>query len=491
MRRLGVVAGLGVGLSFVLVVSALASASAGPSPASHGNPPGPTYNATFTETGLPSGTSWSVHVAFIGCGCEGVRKTFTATTPTITVALANGSYRYNVLRVPGYYVNVSAHGTFNVSGAAPAPLGVVFHTFVPYPAVFSETGLPNGTVWSVTVAGNGHGQESSLEHVTSSSNTSNVTFSLPNGTYRYTVGPVSGSFLNGTGKGKFVIDGAAPAPIAVAFVTPPLYNVTFSETGLVAGTNWSVRLGGVGAEVHIHGTHSSNGATVSFALPNGTYHFAVGEVLGYDLTAGSSGEVNVTGAAVSVPVTYQPLAAGAFFAVTFAETGLAAGTHWVVTVLATHTFGHTRSATDSSNTTGMSFYLQNGTYRYRLHEVHGYTISDELGTFAVNGSAVGPITVTYGAIATFTATFNETGLANGTVWELIVRSQSPGSTPWHIRVETTTNNSSFTLALPDGAYCYRLFGVPGYHLTAGKAEGSFTIDNAAVPTLTFGFTARG
>ncbi len=490
MRIFGVAVGSVLSLACVLIASALASASGGPIGASHASPSGPTYTTTFNETGLAPGTSWSVHVAFIGCGCEGVHKTFSSTSSSVTVALPNGSYQYHVLRVPGYFVNVSAHGTFNVTGVPPAPLTLAFHTYFPFAAAFHETGLPNGTVWTVTVAGNGHGQEAALEHGTASSYTASLNFSLPNGTYRYTVAPVNGSFLNGTGRGRFVIAGASPAPIAIGFVTPPLYNVTFTESGLFTGTNWSARIGGMGADVPIHESHSSTGVTVRFALPAGSYHYAAGEVLGYELTGASSGEFNVTNASVAMPITYLVLAAGSFYAVTFNESGLANGTHWALKVVATHTFGHSRSATDSSIGTSMTFYLQNGTYRFLTHNVRGYTVPGQLGTFVVNGSAVGPIPVTYRSIATFGVTFNETGLPNGTSWELVVRSQAPGSTPWHIHLEVSSTNSSVTVSLPNGAYCYRVVAIPGYHVTTGKARGSLAVDNGSPPTLSFGFSPR-
>ena len=50
-----------------------------------------------------------------------------------------------------------------------------------YPLIFSETGLPKGTVWSVT-----------LDQDTRSSGASEIAFKAPDGTHPFRVGPVKG-----------------------------------------------------------------------------------------------------------------------------------------------------------------------------------------------------------------------------------------------------------------------------------------------------------
>jgi len=67
-----------------------------------------TYIVPFTETGLPSGTNWSVVL-------EGVSRDSTGTTITFTEP--NGSYSFTVLNVPGYTVKPSS-GNLLVNGAA-------------------------------------------------------------------------------------------------------------------------------------------------------------------------------------------------------------------------------------------------------------------------------------------------------------------------------------------------------------------------------------
>ena len=450
------------------------------------------YTVTFTETGLPNGTTWSVHVAYVGCGCQGVRKTVSADVPTITIPVTNGTYHYSVLRVQGYYVNMTPRGTFNVSGANVTGPSFTFYPLIPFVVEFTETGLPHLTTWSVSVKGNGHGQERALEDQTATSYGTSLNFTLPNGTYHYTVANVPGSFfVNNSEKGKFVVNGASLPPIPVTFTTPPLFSVTFSESGLPLGTNWSVRISGF-AGVKIQQVLSSTTGALTFELPNGTYTYVVAQVLGFNVGSSVSGGFSVAGAPVAFNVSFVPVAPGAFYAVGFEEQGLANGTHWWVTVILTHTFGHSRKEIQSGNTSTLFFLLPNGTYRYLVHGVRGYVLSHGgSGTFSILGSAPSVNLVTYTVIPTYTATFNETGLANGTSWSLLVRSQTHSSTPWYIYRIRASTSSSISFSLPNGTYCYKIYAVAGYHITSGAAAATFTVSGGSPPTVTVGFTAKG
>jgi len=66
-----------------------------------------TYNITFTENGLPSGTVWSVTLN---------GTTETSTTNTITFSEPNGIYSYSIRNVSGYLSSPSS-GTITVSNA--------------------------------------------------------------------------------------------------------------------------------------------------------------------------------------------------------------------------------------------------------------------------------------------------------------------------------------------------------------------------------------
>ena len=80
--------------------------------------------------------------------------------------------------------------------------------------------------------------------------------------------------------------------------------MTFSETGLPAGTNWTVAVFGWGpGGFHVE---RANTTSITFELTNGTYFFHV-RAHGYVATNNSSGILNVTGASPpSVDVTFAP-----------------------------------------------------------------------------------------------------------------------------------------------------------------------------------------
>ena len=132
------------------------------------------YSLTFTETGLPSGTSWSV--TFNG-------STESSTTSTMTISVPNGSYSYTVSSVAGYTVLPSS-GSVTVNGSnvsVAITFTLVKTTVSKYIITFTETGLPSGTSWSITLNG-----------TTESSTTGTIAFTEPNGSYSYTVGTVTG-----------------------------------------------------------------------------------------------------------------------------------------------------------------------------------------------------------------------------------------------------------------------------------------------------------
>lgn len=148
---------------------------------------------------------------------------------------------------------------------------------------FHESGLPAGTAWSV-----------SLNGTTLSSTNSSLDFLEPNGTYRFSVGPVAGYTANPP-SGSVRLTGT-PGSVQIAFAaTPPgSYPVTFTESGLPPGVSWTVTTGGT--------TYRSILSRATFVEENGTYSFIVGSP-GYRATP-SSGNLTVDGAAVSQTVVF-------------------------------------------------------------------------------------------------------------------------------------------------------------------------------------------
>ena len=75
-----------------------------------------------------------------------------------------------------------------------------------------------------------------------------------------------------------------------------LYGITFTETGLKAGTSWTVTINGY--------TQTSTTSSMTFYEPNGTYAFVVGTVSGYTASP-AIGAVIVHGANVAVSITWS------------------------------------------------------------------------------------------------------------------------------------------------------------------------------------------
>src|SRR5208282_2823142 len=103
---------------------------------------------------------------------------------------------------------------------------------------------------------------------------------------------------------------------------PGCYPVTFAQSSLPSGTNWSVTLNGV--------RHDSAGASIALSEPSGSYAFLVGSA-GLYTPFPSAGTLVVVAAPVSQTVIYTRTPPGSFL-VAFTESGLPSDTPWSVTL---------------------------------------------------------------------------------------------------------------------------------------------------------------
>ncbi len=393
-----------------------------------------TYPVTFTESGLPSGTAWSV--ALSGAGGSGVAP------GSIAFNEANGTYSFMVGSVAGYTANPSS-GSVTVNGAAVSQ--AITFTPVAYTVTFTESGLPTGTSWSVTLNG-----------VLQSSSTPTIAFQEPNGTYAYAISPIAG--YSTTFNGQVKVDGTG-STVAVAF-TATTYALTFSETGLPTGTNWSVTLNG--------DTEFSTTSTIAFTQPNGTYSFTVASVSGYNVNP-SSGNVTVSGGAMTESITFSPRVTTTY-AVTFMESGLPSGTAWSVALSGANENG---SAPGS-----VAFNKANGTYSFTVGSVAGYTASPSSGSATVNGASVNEsITFTLSVVATYAVTLTESGLPTGTSWSVTLNG-----------VLQSSSTSTIMFQEPNGTYAFSVGSVSGYNVA--PSTGSLRVSGAPVTqALTFSATS--
>jgi len=301
-----------IGAAVLIAVSGgvYAQAISGAGSAGHwSGPSGPTYNVTFQETGLPAGTNWSVTIfGHFGWGHHFHGGHQISDNSSIVLALPNGTYGYRAHAADGFVAVSGGNGTFVVNGSAPSPIAVTFGKPTTYAVTFSETGLPSGTNWTVRVWPVG-GWPFGFRHQHLVQRTSNasLTFNLPNGTFRYFVFPVPGYGIADNGShGTFNVSGASPATISVAFQKLVTYTVTFAESGLPSGTNWTVVVFSWGPSAGWAHVVRANTTQIVFELTNGTYYFHV-HARGYAATNNSSGSLTVDGASpATVQVTFAP-----------------------------------------------------------------------------------------------------------------------------------------------------------------------------------------
>ncbi|MGC8506186.1 MAG: NosD domain-containing protein [Thermoplasmata archaeon] len=228
---------------------------------------------TFMETGLPPGTAWSVSLG---------STMYSSSAGSIVFSPTNGQYMnvsYSISHVSGYVAS-TASGTVYLNGMNK----IVTVSFTPYTyaVTFTESNLPSGTTWSVTLNGN-----------KVNSSTSTISFSLSNGTYNYSIGTVTGyNTVNDTG--TFQINGASKS-ISINFVQD-MYTLVVSETGLPAGMAWTVNVSGT--------SRTTTSTSVDIQLVSGTYNVSVSTSSDYNITL-SSRSVTINNANATVSVVFK------------------------------------------------------------------------------------------------------------------------------------------------------------------------------------------
>lgn len=378
------------------------------------------YSVTFGESGLPSGTSWSITVG---------STTLASTSPDITFYLPNGTYTFTPQSFASY--RTTAPSTFTVSGSSVSVH--VEYSLVTFNVVFTQNGLPARTPWSVTLGG-----------VTeSASSGSEITFSEPNGTYNFSIAPVPG-FTSNPSSGQVSVDSSNVA-VSVSFTSTQEYQVVFEESGLQSGTEWSVVLNNV--------NQSSSSSSIIFLETNGTYSYKINAVHGYTVTP-ASGTVTVSGEKVEISITFT---SAAQYLVVFSESGLSSQTTWSVTF---------NGGSESSDGSQIVFQAVDGSYQYAVSAVEGYTASPQAGTVVVDGSNVN-INVEFSQVK-YSVTFTETGLPPGSPWTVVLNGTMQNST-----------NSTIVFMEPNGVYKFSVYSIELYGaFNATPSSGNVTVDNA-------------
>ncbi len=225
-----------------------------------------------------------------------------------------------------------------VANEGSGTLSIISGAYAPV-ATFTESGLPTGTEWWVNAT-----DESSAN-----STGTTISLTLADGSYPYTVASANKQF-QATG-GTLILSGAI-ASVSVVF-TELAHEVTFTETGLPAGTPWEVSLNGTPL--------TSTSPWINFTEVAGSYPFIVGGLFWYDSTP-TTGEVSVVASNQSIQIAFS-LVLDQFL---IGESNLPSDTNWSMTL------GQT---TEWSTQPWLEFNVTNGTYNYSIRSVDGYAVT--------------------------------------------------------------------------------------------------------------------
>ncbi len=390
------------------------------------------FPLTFTEEGLPNGTPWAVGFYEFLFANSSSASSLGFIEPNLTV-------EFRVGLVAGYSAS-PAEGGVTIDGAS-ASQTIVFSLNASQPlygATFSESSLPGGTTWAVTIGG-----------TTVASTGPSLEFNLTNATYSFTVGSVAG-YAATPASGDFAVDGASVTQtISFSPVSTTTYEVAFQESGLPSGTNWSVLVNGT--------LTYSTSTSISFAEPNGSYTFSIGAADGY-LPTPASGPITVAGAPVSTSVSFA-LPPMTQYAVTFSETGLSSGTSWGVAL---------GSLENTSSGPTVGFSVDNGSYFFVIGTVSGYTVAPVNGTILVSGAAVlKEVVFTALPPGEFSVAFTETGLPVGTEWTVSLAGNY-----------NTSTTATIGFVVHNGSYSYTVESVSGY--SNSPATGTANVSGTSV-----------
>ena len=165
------------------------------------------YPLIFKETGLSSGTSWSVNVNGI---------TYSSGTSSISLNVPANTYNYSITPPSGYTVS-NGSGTVSVKSSTAVSVSFIKTMFK---LTFTETGLAIGTTWDVTV--NGHKY---------TNDTTTITISVPYGTASYKIGNISG-YTTDTGSSTISVAGNNQISVSFSSVSSAISSAGLPEIGV-------------------------------------------------------------------------------------------------------------------------------------------------------------------------------------------------------------------------------------------------------------------
>ena len=396
----------------------------------------PLIALSFHESGLPVGSDWGGF--YEGGSFNGSNG---SNTTWLNFSVPAGTYFYEVF-ADGEYAAPDGSGIVNVSGPT-----VVDVTFVPlYTVTFDESGLPLNGSWTIIFTTDAPEGGSGSVTVNSSSNL--LGFALSGYTYDWWV--IAPGFVATPASGSFLLEANETVTVVFAAVE----SITFDESGLTAGSAWTVVLT-QGASVQ---TVTSTGTSITFSGMAGAYSYTVSAAGWVPGIASGGGTLPVGG---PITVDFTPAAA----TVVFDASGLPAGTSWTVTL----TQGAT--VTEKSGTGALSFSGVYGAYSYTTSAAN-FTAAPASGSGVLPSDT--PVAIGFTPTPA-TIVFSETGLASGAPWTVAFTQNAVTS-------DYTGKGASITIHAVDGPYSYAVTA-ENYSATPASGPGGLPVDDAVSVTF--------
>jgi YVTN family beta-propeller protein len=239
--------------------------------------------ASVATGGLPWGITCDlktgeVFVANVNTASQNQVTVISGTTVSSTFTLATSGLGKSGAEGDNVLYNV-ANGDLYATVYSTGRLYVVSTVQPQYTIHVDQRGLPTGKEWWLNLT---TGQ---AFHTVKST----ISFSEPNGTYKFTVATTDKEYRARAGS-LSVNGGNVTKRVAFSLVT---FKVTFTETGLPSGTKWWVNLTN-GQDF------GSNRTSIGFVEGNGTYSFSLASANG--TYSASGGTFTVAGTSVTIKV---------------------------------------------------------------------------------------------------------------------------------------------------------------------------------------------
>ncbi len=408
----------------------------------------PLYPVRFQETGLVTGTNWSVVIDNVGSVAgSGMLPNG---SEALVAQLPAGTYTFVSGTVLGYTATAGAGFTV-VASPVTVPITYAGNLAATWPVTFTASGPPLGTSWGVTVT-------TSTGPVTLTNTTQNLTFYVKNNTtYPVTFSVPSGDVAPAALASVAVNNSSVNVTVPIT-PTADAFPLTFKETGLDP-TAWSVSIANL--------TVTSTGTSLTFELPNGTFVWTLPAVGGYNATV-TSGSATVNGTSTkSEAVAFTPV----LYAIQFFQSGLPAGLAWNVTI---------GLASPSSISYQLTFFLPNGTYPFSVLSPAGFGSGPSNGSLVVDGAGVQQ-TLVFGAL--YVVSFAATGLPGSATWSVEIASQNGTQS-------SSGNATLLNFNIINGTWPFSIRVSAGYTATPGSGVATVQGNTVTIP-VAFSRNATG